>query len=105
MTSDKESANTQKIVLERAGLAKHAGLDGIVCSVREAAAVRKACGRNFVIVTPGIRPKGAAAGDQKRVATAKDAIAAGANYIVVGRPILEAKDPLEAAQNIIKEIE
>jgi len=105
LTSDKESANTKKIVLERAGLAKRAGLDGIVCSVREAAAVRKACGRNFVIVTPGIRLKGAAAGDQKRVATAKDAIAAGANYIVVGRPILEAKDPLEAARNIIKELE
>jgi orotidine-5'-phosphate decarboxylase len=105
LTSDKESANTQKIVLERAGLAKRAGLDGIVCSVREAAAVRRACGRDFVIVTPGIRPKGKDVNDQKRVASAKDAISAGANYIVVGRPILEAKDPLEAAKNIIKELE
>lgn len=101
LTSDKESANTRKLVLERARLAKKSGLEGIVCSVREAKAVRKACGRGFVIVTPGIRPKGAQAGDQKRVATAKDAFAAGADYIVVGRPILEAKDPLEAVKNIL----
>ena len=105
LTSDQESVNTKKIVLERAGLAKRSGLDGIVCSVREAAAVRKACGRDFVIVTPGIRPEGKDVNDQKRVASAKDAISAGADYIVVGRPILEAKKPLEAAKNIIKELE
>ena len=104
LTSDKESANTRKLVLERARLAKKSGLDGIVCSVREAKAVRKACGRGFIIVTPGIRPKGAQAGDQKRVATAKDAFAAGADYIVVGRPILEAKDPLKAARAILKDL-
>jgi orotidine-5'-phosphate decarboxylase len=101
LTSDKESANARKLVLERARLAKKSGLDGIVCSVREAKAVRKACGRGFIIVTPGIRPKGAQAGDQKRVATAKDAFAAGTDYIVVGRPVLEAKDPLEAVKNIL----
>jgi orotidine-5'-phosphate decarboxylase len=104
LTSDKKKANTQKIVLERARLAKRSGLDGIVCSVHEARAVRKACGKNFVIVTPGIRPKSAQAGDQKRVATAKDAFLAGASYIVVGRPILDAADPLEAAKDIIKEM-
>jgi orotidine-5'-phosphate decarboxylase len=103
LTSDKESAHTKNIVLERARLARRSGLDGIVCSVREAKAVRKACGKGFIIVTPGIRPKSAQRGDQKRVATAKDAFAAGADYIVVGRPILEAADPLAAAKNIIKE--
>lgn len=103
LTSDKQSANTEKTVLQRARLAAKAGLDGIVCSVREAKAVRKACGRGFIIVAPGIRPKSSLAGDQKRVATAKDAFAAGADYIVVGRPILEAADPLEAVKNIIKE--
>ena len=105
LTSDKTGANIKRTVLERARLAKTSGLDGIVCSVHEAAAVRKACGKDFVIVTPGIRPKGAEAGDQKRVATARDAIAAGADYIVVGRPILEADNPREAAKNIIREME
>jgi orotidine-5'-phosphate decarboxylase len=103
LTSDKESANTQKAVLERALLAKKSGLDGVVCSVHEAAAVRKACGKDFIIVTPGIRPKGGEAGDQKRVATAKDAIAAGVDYIVVGRPVLEAADPLKAVEALFKE--
>lgn len=105
LTSYKSGADIEDIVLERSLLAKKSGLDGIVCSVHEAAAVRRTLGRDFIIVTPGIRPKGAEAEDQKRVATAKDAIAAGANYIVVGRPILEATDPLEAAKNIIKELE
>jgi orotidine-5'-phosphate decarboxylase len=104
LTSDMKSVNTKNTVLKRARLAKRSGLDGIVCSVHEAKAVRKACGKNFIIVTPGIRPQSAQAGDQKRVATAKDAISAGADYIVVGRPILEAVDPLEAARNIIKEM-
>jgi orotidine-5'-phosphate decarboxylase len=104
LTSDRSVKNTKLEVVRRAKLAKKAGLDGVVCSAHEAKAVRKACGKDFVIVTPGIRPKGADAGDQKRIATAKDAIAAGANYIVVGRPILEAKNPLQVAQSIIKEI-
>ncbi|MCK9594080.1 MAG: orotidine-5'-phosphate decarboxylase [Candidatus Omnitrophica bacterium] len=103
LTSDKSGMNTKSEVVRRAKLAKKAGLDGVVCSVHEAKAVRKACGNNFVIVTPGIRPKGAEAGDQKRIATPKDAIAAGANYIVVGRPITEAEDPLQAAKSIINE--
>jgi orotidine-5'-phosphate decarboxylase len=105
LTSENLGADTLKVVLERANYVKQAGLDGVVCSVNEAQAVRNACGKDFIIVTPGIRPKGTEVGDQKRVATAKDAIAAGATYIVVGRPILEADDPLEAAKNIIKEME
>jgi orotidine-5'-phosphate decarboxylase len=104
LTSVNKTKATAGDVLKKARLAKDAGIDGVVCSVQEAAAVRKACGNNFIIVTPGIRPKGAASGDQKRVATAKDAVVAGADYIVVGRPILEAGDPLQAAAGLIKEI-
>jgi orotidine-5'-phosphate decarboxylase len=101
LTSDKSKINTKAEVVRRAKLAQSAGLDGVVCSAHEAAMVRKACGKDFIIVTPGIRPKGSEPADQKRVATAQDAIAAGANYIVVGRPILEAKDPLAAAKDIL----
>ncbi|MCX5708695.1 MAG: orotidine-5'-phosphate decarboxylase [Candidatus Omnitrophica bacterium] len=101
LTSDRSKTNTKAEVIRRAKLAKKSGLDGVVCSVQEAAVVRKVCGKNFVIVTPGIRPKGSDAGDQKRVATAAQAFKAGADYIVVGRPILEAKDPLEAVRNLL----
>ena len=100
LTSDKQE-DTTNAVLERAKVAQEAGLDGIVCSAHEAAAVRKACGKDFIIVTPGIRPKGAKTDDQKRVATAQEAIEAGADYIVVGRPILEAEDPLEVIAELI----
>lgn len=100
LTSDAQE-NTTNVVLARAKLAQEAGLDGVVCSVHEAAAVRTACGKDFIIVTPGIRPKGAQADDQKRVATAQEAITAGADYIVVGRPVLEAKDPLAAVQGLL----
>jgi len=100
LTSD-EGENLTELVLDRARLAQEAALDGVVCSVHEAAAVRKACGKDFIIVTPGIRPKGAKADDQKRTATVQEAIAAGADYIVVGRPILEAKDPLKAVEELI----
>ena len=100
LTSDSKTENTAAVVLARACLAKEAGLDGAVCSVDEAAIVRKACGRDFIIVTPGIRPKGASAGDQKRIATASAAVSSGANYLVVGRPILEAEDPLRAAREL-----
>lgn len=103
LTSE-EHEDTAKIVLERAELAQQAGLDGIVCSVHEAAAVREACGKDFIIVTPGIRPKGAEKNDQKRVATPQEAAEAGADFIVVGRPILEATDPLRPAEAIIKEL-
>lgn len=93
--------STENDVLEAAELAKVAGLDGIVCSALEAKEIRNKFGKGFIIVTPGIRPKGAKADDQRRVATAEEAIAAGADFIVVGRPILEAEDPLKAVQTLI----
>jgi orotidine-5'-phosphate decarboxylase len=105
LTSDNSSNNTLDTVLDRARVAKSAGLDGVVCSVHEAAAVRKVFGEDFIIVTPGIRPAASKTDDQKRVATAEDAKKAGANFIVVGRPILEADDPLKAAKEIIKSLQ
>lgn len=87
-----------------ARLAKDAGLDGVVASADEIQPIRWSCGDDFVIVAPGIRPQWAETGDQKRTATPKEAIALGANYIVVGRPILEAKDQRQAAEEILKEI-
>ena len=104
LTSDGSGERATEQVLERAKLAQEAGLDGVVCSAHEAEAVRKACGKDFIIVTPGIRPKGSDAQDQKRVATASQALAAGADFIVVGRPILEAPDPLKAAKDILAEM-
>jgi len=104
LTSDRQEEDTTNAVLERAKVAQEAGLDGIVCSVHEAAAVRKAYGKDFIIVTPGIRPKGAKTDDQKRVATAQEAIEAGADYIVVGRPILRAQNPLLATEEIRREL-
>jgi orotidine-5'-phosphate decarboxylase len=95
-------------VLELAKLAQKAGADGVVASVGEAKAIRKACGREFLIVTPGVRPKDQGAGekidDQVRTATPREAIKAGADFIVVGRPILAAADPRLAAQAIVDEI-
>ncbi len=90
-------------VLHLAREAKAAGLDGVVASPHEIADIRQACGSGFLIVTPGVRPAGAERGDQRRVMTPGEAIRAGANYVVVGRPILAAKDPVEAAQRITDE--
>lgn len=101
LTSEGQEEDTANIVLGRAKLAKEAGLDGVVCSAYEASVVRQACGENFIIVTPGIRAVGAVSDDQKRKATARQAIEAGANFIVVGRPIIEAKDPLKAVQDLL----
>jgi len=86
-------------------LAKEAGADGVVASPHEVALIREACGSDFLIVTPGIRPAGAARGDQSRAATPGAALAAGADYIVVGRPITEAPDPATAADAIVREME
>ena len=94
-----------ELVLHRAMLAKEAGFDGVVASGQEAAAIRAAAGPDFVIVTPGIRPKGSASDDQARVVTPARAIAAGADYLVVGRPITAAKDPRAAALAVAAEIE
>jgi orotidine-5'-phosphate decarboxylase len=93
-----------ELVAERAAQARDIGVDGLVCSPAEAAAVRPIVGTKLKLVTPGIRPAGAAAGDQKRIATPSLAIAAGADYLVVGRPIIAAADPKAAAQAIIEEI-
>ena len=87
-----------------AKLAKSAGLDGVVASAGEIEPIRWLCGDNFVIVAPGIRPEWAQRNDQKRTATPREAIKLGASYIVVGRPILSAKDPKVAAEKIIQEV-
>jgi len=91
--------------LEIGRLAVANGADGLVCSPLEAAAFRDVLGADPLLVTPGIRPTGAETGDQKRVATPASAVAAGANFLVVGRPILQAPDPAAAAQAILDEIE
>jgi orotidine-5'-phosphate decarboxylase len=92
------------LVARRAAQAREIGVDGLVCSAEEAAALRSLVGGSMMLVTPGIRPAGAAAGDQKRVMTPARAIAAGADYLVVGRPIVEAADPQAAAEAILAEI-
>jgi orotidine-5'-phosphate decarboxylase len=93
-----------EVVLHRAALAKKAGLDGVIASGREAAEIRRAVGRDFLIVTPGVRPSGSEAQDQARAVTPKQAILAGADYLVVGRPITRAADPRKAADAIVGEI-
>ncbi|MGN1049878.1 MAG: orotidine-5'-phosphate decarboxylase, partial [Selenomonadaceae bacterium] len=92
-------------VVSLAKLAKEAGLDGVVASPQEAAAIRKACGTDFLIITPGVRPAGAAINDQSRIATPAAALKNGATHLVVGRPIRAADDPRAAAEAIIKEME
>lgn len=102
------SGPPQSRVLQLAKLAKKSGVDGVVASVQEAKAIRKACGREFLIVTPGVRPKDQSASskkdDQARTATPREAIKAGADFLVVGRPILAAADPRAAATQIVEEI-
>src|ERR1700720_1729848 len=93
-----------ELVGERAAQARDVGIDGLVCSGEEAALLRPIIGADMVLVTPGIRPAGAAAGDQKRIMTPAAAIAAGADHLVVGRPILAAPDPKAVADAIIAEI-
>ncbi|MFD0985671.1 orotidine-5'-phosphate decarboxylase [Methyloligella solikamskensis] len=93
------------LVPQRAQLAEEAGFDGVVCSGKEASALRERLGRDFLIVTPGIRPAGVAANDQTRAVTPEAAIKAGASYLVVGRPITKADDPRGAAEKIVEEID
>ena len=88
-----------------AKLAQSAGADGVVASPQEIEIIKTACGPEFLVVTPGVRPKAAQGDDQKRVLTPGEAIRKGADYIVVGRPVTEAPDPLVAVKEIIKEIE
>jgi orotidine-5'-phosphate decarboxylase len=92
-------------VLYLAKLAKQSGLNGIVASPQEAAEIRAACGKDFLIVTPGVRPSSSEKNDQQRTATPADAVAAGADYIVVGRPIIEAKEPVEVVRSIVRELD
>lgn len=90
-------------VLNLATLTKQAGLDGVVCSAQEATALRAALGNEFCLVTPGIRPANASQDDQSRIVTPKDALANGASYLVIGRPITQAADPLKALEAICAE--
>ncbi|EDY87375.1 orotidine 5'-phosphate decarboxylase [gamma proteobacterium HTCC5015] len=87
-----------------AGLARESGLDGVVCSAQEAPLMKAHCGQSFQLVTPGIRPAGSAAGDQRRIVTPAQAVANGADYLVVGRPITQSDDPTQALQSIQAEI-
>ncbi len=99
------SRPVEEQVLSLARLAKEAGLDGVIASPREAGVIRRRLGSDLLIVTPGIRPSGTAPDDQRRIATARDALEAGADYVVVGRPILEAADPVEAVEKLVAEME
>ena len=89
--------------LRLAALARDAGLDGVVCSPREAGDIKGRCGQDFLCVTPGVRPAGVGLQDQKRVATPAEAVALGADYLVIGRPVTAAPDPKEALTAIVGE--
>jgi orotidine-5'-phosphate decarboxylase len=99
------SGNVATQVLRLGALARNAGCGGLVASALEARELRRELGESFAIVTPGVRPSGTAVGDQARVVTPQDAIAAGATYLVVGRPILDAPDPAKATEAIVRDIE
>jgi len=99
-----QDTDTAKQVERLALLAKESGLDGIVCSPAEVANLRKVCGDDFVLMVPGIRPKWAAANDQKRIMTPREAMDSGATHLVIGRPITGAQNPAEAAQKVNQEI-
>jgi orotidine-5'-phosphate decarboxylase len=92
-------------VLALAEMAQAAGLDGVVSSPREVPRIREACGRDFLIVTPGVRPAGSEPDDQARTLTPREALLAGADFLVVGRPIVRARDPLEAAEAILMDMD
>ena len=98
-------SDVETLVLSRAEKAALAGFDGVVASAKEAAAIRARFGDALQIVTPGVRPQGSSTNDQKRVVTPAAAIKAGADYLVVGRPILAASSPQKAATDIVSEIE
>ena len=93
-----------EVVVQLARLAQKAGLDGVVASPEEAKGLRRVCGADFILVTPGIRPAGSPAADQSRHATPGEAIRAGADYLVVGRPIIRAENPRRAAEAVLAEI-
>jgi orotidine-5'-phosphate decarboxylase len=99
------SGRAADAVLRLAKLARASGLDGVVCSAQEAALIRRECGGDFCLVTPGIRPADAARDDQSRVMTPAAALAAGADYLVIGRAITRAADPLSTLQSIVERLE
>jgi len=99
------AAGVRPTVALRAGQARDAGIDGLILSAEEVADIRPLVGDDMLLVTPGIRPAGAALGDQKRAVTPGQAIANGADYLVVGRPVTEAADPVAVAQAIVQDIE
>lgn len=94
------NVNIEPLILKLARLAKDAGLDGVIASPFEVAFIRKRFGKSFLIVTPGVRPSWAPAGDQKRFATPREAVKSGADYIVIGRPIIESANPKDAVKRI-----
>ncbi len=94
-----------EVVLHYAALAKEAGLHGVVCSPKEAAKIKSRLGRDFLAVTPGVRPVGSETGDQRRISTPAEAVKAGSDYLVIGRPITESSDPQRAFNEILAEIE
>ena len=98
------STTPAEMVLRLAKLARDSGLDGVVCSAQEAAQLREQCGAGFFLVTPGIRPAQASLDDQARVMTPQAALQAGSNYLVIGRPITQSADPLQALLDINREI-
>jgi orotidine-5'-phosphate decarboxylase len=93
-----------KQVERLAKLTQASGLDGVVCSAREVALIREICGQDFLTVTPGIRPEGSDVGDQKRVMTPKQAVEAGVDYMVIGRPITQSQDPKHICSSIVSEL-
>ena len=99
------TGSIQSQVVHLAKMAKEAGLDGVVASPEEARSIREACGPDFLIVTPGVRPRGSASNDQSRIATPAEALAAGASHLVIGRPITGAADPAAAADAMAAEME
>ena len=96
--------SAQQVVVRLARLAKEAGLDGVVCSAHEVREIKRVCGKDFLAVVPGIRPAGAPGDDQARVATPRAALAAGADYLVIGRPVTRAEDPCAAIASIAQEM-
>ncbi|MDG0793304.1 orotidine-5'-phosphate decarboxylase [Cohnella ginsengisoli] len=98
------AGSVEEAVVRYAVLAKHAGLQGVVASPLEVEAIKAACGEGFLTVTPGIRPAGAALGDQARVTTPREAVDGGTDYLVIGRPIVAEPDPAQALESILKEL-
>jgi len=102
--TSKDEKNAKTKVLELAKLSRRAGLNGIVCSPRETWLVKKVCGKRFITVNPGVRPLWAKSNDQKRITTPSEAVKNGTDFIVVGRPVTTAKDPVLAVRKILEEI-